>query len=408
MIEASWNRTQCRACGGSLRLVLDLGQTPLANSLSETAQEAQNLPRYPLRMCTCSACMMVQLDVAVPSDVLFSHYVYETPRAASLEQHYERLIDEMWRWLGADAPPRSIFEMGSNNGEFLKALGRRSDSGYLLGIEPAKNIADAANAEGIETLVGFFSKKTVPDILEKRGQCDVFVARHCMAHLDDLRGTLEAVRDVLSERGVAVIENAYLVDTLNGTQFDQIYHEHMSYFALRPMEQLFARAGLHLRHAMRSPIHGGTIVMFASKRGGQGTAELGQLLEAEKGFERDLDAFAFRTRTCIAGIREGLRSFAFRTVDSYGATAKGNTLMNVIGPEAAHVRYAVDSTPSKRGKHLPGTGVKVISENEAEELRPDAYLLTAWNYEQEILAKQELYRRQGGRFIVPMPYPRLV
>jgi len=358
---------------------------------------------------------MIQLDVAVPSEILFSHYVYETPRAKSLESHYQALIGEIFdvcRLVGR-GPPERVYEMGSNNGEFLRAL-RGEFGGVTLGIEPAKNIATAANAAGITTLCTFLSKSTVPTILEY-GPCDVLVARHCMAHLDDLRGTLEAVRDLLTNDGLAVIENAYVVDTINGTQFDQIYHEHHSYFALTPMAQLLEAAGLHLRHAMHSPIHGGTIVMFATKKPGIHTDELKRMLSAEHRLVEDLDAFAFRARTCIAGIREGLRSYAFKTIDSYGATAKGNTLMSVLGPDAAHIRYAVDSTPSKHGKFLPGTGVKVVSEEYISSVAadpsrwpPDAYLLTAWNYEREILEKQAAYRAMGGKFIVPLPYPRLV
>jgi novobiocin biosynthesis protein NovU/D-mycarose 3-C-methyltransferase len=293
-------------------------------------------------------------------------------------------------------PGRRVLEMGSNNGAFLEALSPFVAS--VKGIEPSQIKAT------VPTERTFFTKDNAASF----GTHDLFVARHCMAHLDDLRGTLEGVREVLTNEGWAVIENAYLLDTLVGGQFDQVYHEHMSYFALRPMLRLFESVGLHLRHVYHASIHGGSIAMFASKQPGPRTDTLEQMLAAEAGLEGALGAFSFQARACIAGLREGLRTFAYRTVDSYGATAKGNTLLNVLGPDAVEIRYAVDSTPSKQGHFLPGTGIRVISEEQADGLRPDAYLLTAWNYAKEILENQDEYRRAGGHFILPFPYPRLV
>jgi SAM-dependent methyltransferase len=383
----------CRACGGQLRLVLDLGETPLANSFASTTAEALALPRYPLRLCVCTSCMFVQLDVVIPPEVLFKTYAYETPRAKSLEEHYLKLCIEIGQVAGT---PGRVIEMGSNNGAFLEYLQGASE---VLGIEPSQIEASVPTARA------FFTLRTCMDF----GKCDLFVARHCMAHLDDLRGTLEGIYSVLNDDGWAVIENAYLMDTLQGAQFDQLYHEHHSYFALTPMAKLFESVGLHLRHVLHAPIHGGSIAMFVSKQPGPQSYRLKEMLYDEDTFMRSrIDDFAFRTKTIIAGLREGLRAFAFKTVDTYGATAKGNTLLNVLGPDALHIRYAVDSTPSKIGKYLPGVGVPVVGEDADEfDDAPDAYLLTAWNYADEIMAKQKAFRDAGGRFILPFPYPRL-
>lgn len=405
----TYHRTKCRACDGPLRLVLDLGHSPLANSLSATPEEARALPWYPLRMCYCTSCWMVQLDVAIPSEELFSHYVYETPAAASLHLHYEHLIETIAsvyeRVSGSDVGPKRCVEMGSNNGEFLVAMRNRWDI-PLLGIEPARNIVDIASKRGVPTVCEFFGLDTVDELISTFGTTDLFVARHCMAHLDDLRGTLCAIAKILDEDGVAVIENAYVMNTLRGGQFDQIYHEHHSYFAVRPMKRLLEECGLHLRYAATSPIHGGTVVLFASKKPGDTVHDsVARALLDEGMMPRELEAFAFRAKTCIAGLQRGLTGLG--TIDSYGATAKGNTLMNVLTGAKSLVRYAVDSTPSKQGLFLPGTGIEVISEERAREERPDAYLLTAWNYAEEIAAKNREFTDRGGKFVVPLPFPRL-
>lgn len=375
----------CRACNGTLRLVLDLGETPLANSFAPTEAEAKALKRYPLRLCVCASCEFVQLDVAIPGEVLFKDYAYETPRTGSLTKHYAKLLEEISRTMPR---PLRIVEMGSNNGAFLEAAFQRLwGPEVVLGIEPSQIAAS------VPTRRDFFTK----DNAHTFGKCDLFVARHCMAHLDDLRGTLEGVHSVLNDEGWAVIENAYFLDTVNGVQFDQLYHEHHSYFTLRPMKALFESVGLHLRHVYHADIHGGSIAMFVSKRPGPESAVLERMLAEE---EYDIDTFAFNARVTIAGLREAMRCFN-GVVDSYGATAKGSTLLNVLG--TPKLRYAVDSTPTKQGKYLPGVGVKVISEVEAAKDRPDAYLLTAWNYAEEIMEKTP-----ESKFIIPFPCPRLV
>lgn len=395
----------CRACSGALNYVFDLGQVPLANTYSETRAEAINLPRYPLRLCQCRRCGFLQLDVVIDSATLFSHYAYETPRGSpSLTHHYDQLVEAIATI--HDAPPKRILEMGSNNGAFLELYASTCE---VLGIDPAENVASS-----VRVARQFFTKETAIQF----GKCDVFVARHCMAHIDDLKGTFEAIRAVLKPDGIAVIENAYALDTLIGAQFDQLYHEHHSYFLLRPFFDLAEKVGLNLFHAFRSPIHGGSIVMFFAHRGAgyHATDALVKLVEGEEIVEGALKMFPARATMAIEGLRAGLRSLAYSTVDTYGATAKGNTLLNVLGADALHIRYAVDSTPSKWNKFLPGTGIKVISEASAIPLndegfpypRPDAYLLTAWNYADEIMEKQRAFRDAGGVFILPFPFPRIV
>lgn len=402
--------TQCRACSGPIRQVVSLGHTPLANSLMATRGEAMSLPKFPLNLCVCEQCSFVQLDVAIDSKVLFEHYVYVTPNATSLQSHYDSLIAALHAYPFKKKPlsEMNTVEMGSNNGAFLRVL--RPHVKRVVGIEPAKNIAAMATADGIPTIPEFFMEEAVPDLLDKTGPVDLFVARHCMAHLDDLRGTLRAIAAMLSDDGIVVIENAYLKSTLDGGQFDQLYHEHMSYFALQSLSRLMRSCGLQVQHAHIAPVHGGSIVVIASKAGGPVSREHDNVWNDEEWLSDDLQQFAFMTRATVGGLRAALDGFIGdgATIYTYGATAKGNTLLNATGLTWREVKYAVDSTPLKHGRFLPGSGIQVVSEDIVSDRAPTAFLLTAWNYAEEILAKQESYRKAGGRFILPLPTPRLM
>lgn len=402
--------TRCRACQGPISQVMSLGHSPLANSLTASRDEAMSLPRYPLNLCVCAVCGFVQLDIAIESRVLFEHYVYVTPHARSLGAHYEALISVLDGFVHKAKPltEMRVVEMGSNNGAFLRAI--RPSVRSVVGIEPAKNIAEQANRDGIPTIPEFFTEDSVQELREKIGPVDMFVARHCMAHLDDLPGTLRAISEILSDDGIAVIENAYLRSTLNGTQFDQIYHEHMSYFALRSLSRLMRACGLYVQHAHVAGVHGGSIVVIASKKGGPVTAEHDNVWNEEDLLDEELHQFAFRTHAALGGLRESVRHLLSQgfEIHTYGATAKGNTLLNAIGLSADDIPYAVDSTPLKQGKYLPGSGVLVMSEQSATQVQPNIYLLTAWNYAEEIMGKQWAFREAGGRFLVPLPFPRLI
>lgn len=402
--------TKCRACGGPIRQAVSIGHSPLANSLTTTESEARSLPQFPLNLCECTVCSFVQLDVAIESRVLFEHYVYVTPAAKSLDSHYDALMQTLSAYphKRKRLDEMRVVEMGSNNGAFLRVV--RPHVQHVVGIEPAKNIAQQANADGIPTVPEFFTEEAVDDLREKVGRCDLFIARHCMAHLDDLPGTLRAIARLLDDDGIVLIENAYLRSTLVGTQFDQIYHEHMSYFALRSLSRLMRACGLFVQHAHIAGVHGGSIVVIASKSGGPLTREYDNVWNEEEFLHDELHQFAFRTHAAIGGLRESLRHLirSGKRVHTYGATAKGNTLLNAVGISSDDVPLAVDSTLLKQGKYLPGSAVRVISEEDASRQRPDIYLLTAWNYAEEIIEKQAEFRSGGGRFLVPLPFPKMI
>jgi novobiocin biosynthesis protein NovU/D-mycarose 3-C-methyltransferase len=399
---------RCRICDGSLDLVLDLGSTPLANALTSTQAEALALPRHPLMLCACTDCGLVQLGVAMTSESLFSTYLYLTPRSTLLEAHYRHVLGTLEGFPGVLGPGRRAVEMGSNTGDFLAAL--QPHVGTVLGVEPASNVAALARDRfGIPTRADFFVPSVAGDIATTEGPADLIAARHCFAHIDNIHDVVEGVSRLLAPEGIFYIENAWLLDTLVGVQFDQVYHEHMSYLHVAPLQRLLEAHGLRVVHVDHRPVHGGSILVYAARQG------------SGHRVQPSVDHFLLRERELLAGgallnfadrsvaLRDAIRAAVLRrvergeVVDTYGATAKGNTLLNYCGLDHTVLRRSYDGTAIKQGRFLPGSGLPVVAEETLAVDPPAACLLTAWNFADEIVARQQAWLQAGGRFIVPVP-----
>lgn len=409
-MNPAWLRPNCRICGSEVRSVLNLGETPLANELLGTKEELVTQHRYPLDFCFCDACKLGQLSVAVPGDILYSRYLYETPKSSSLETHYER-VRQILESFGALGPKSVVMEMGSNNGALLKFL--KPHAGEVLGIEPAENVAMMAERDGIKTVVKFFGLPVADDVVRYAGRADVFIARHCLAHVDNLREIVQAAARVLDEDGILYIENAYLLDTLQGVEWDQIYHEHHSYLSVTALEKLFLGCGLRIVRVDRSEVHGGSFMVFARPIPRAHFAVQPSVNKALT-YERSLfsngviDRFREAAGKSQGILRDTLSKLLAKgsTICALGATAKGNTLFNVCGITSVEIPYCFDSTLMKQGRYLPGSGILVVSED--LEARENVLLLTAWNYEVELRKKYARFLERGGQFLVPIPMARMV
>lgn len=390
----------CRICGLPTRPVLDLGEMPPANWLTETRAVA--LEQFPLLLETCD-CGNFQLRHCVDADVLYRRYNYFTPQSSSLDEHYRVLLQRL-REGGYVAADTSALEIGSNVGRFLEVL--RPHVRSIVGVDPAQNVAEAATAAGVPTFPEFFNAEFARDFRRRQGEVDLVVARHCMAHNCDPYEMLDGIVEVLAPDGTLVIENAYAIATLERNEFDQVYHEHMFYFTVLALQALLERRGMTLREVMRSDVHGGSIVCFA-KRGGETTSDIRSVLDGER---RVLDGgLAERFATSTAKIRRDLHATIVKlvargeSVYAYGASAKGATLMNACGLTYRDIPYCADSTPGKVGRFMPKCAVEIVTEEWAFANPPNAFLLTAWNYRDELIAKVRSAGLPGVRFIVPIP-----
>jgi len=326
--------TRCRSCGSSdLHLILSLGQTPLANSLLTAEQLQQSEPSFPLDLVFCGNCTLVQITETVPPEQLFSNYLYFSSFSDTMLQHSEaianRLIND--RHLNANS---LVVEIASNDGYLLQNYVKAGIP--ILGIEPASNIAKVANEKGIKTIAEFFGQTLAERLKAEGTQADIIHGNNVLAHVAELNGVVGGIGLLLKDEGVAVIEAPYVKDLIDHCEFDTIYHEHLCYFSLTALVNLFRQHGMSIIDVERLPIHGGSLRIFASKTG-EVSARAKGLLEEEKSWGVDrLDfyaKFAEKVEQLRANLRATLDTFKQQNkrIAVYGASAKGSTLLNYFG-----------------------------------------------------------------------------
>jgi novobiocin biosynthesis protein NovU/D-mycarose 3-C-methyltransferase len=388
-------------------MVLDLGSQPLANSFIAPAALDAPEPRYPLELCRCSACGHVQLSLTVPPEVMFRDYLYVSGTSDTIPVHFAAYANDVAeRFVPDDG---LVVEIGSNDGTLLRAFDRSKVR--VLGVEPARNIATMANAAGIPTIDEFFGEPIANRIRSDHGQAAAIIGNNVVAHIDDLHALFRGVTALLAPGGVFVAEFPYLVDLLERRAYDTIYHEHLSYFSVASVLDLAGRFGMRVMDALRVSVHGGSIRVFMSTRGTPSPA-VGSLLAAERSmrlaegdplgaFVADVHTQRDDLRALLAGIRN------VRPIAGYGAPAKGNTLLNFCGIDTSLVEFIVDRSPLKQGLLTPGTHIPVQAPDRLIASGIKDTLLLAWNFADEILRQQQVYRSNGGRFVIPIPTPRV-
>lgn len=379
---------------------------PLANALLSEEQLGQPEPTYPLELAFCPGCTLVQITETVPPEILFRDYAYFSSFSDTMLAHARglvaRLIQE--RGLSGDS---LVVEAASNDGYLLQFY--RQAGVRVLGIEPARNIADAAVQRGIPTRCEFFGLELAQSLAAQDRRADVIHAHNVLAHVADLNGFVAGMRTLLKRGGVAVIEAPYLKDMLDGVEFDTIYHEHLCYFSLTALDQLFRRQGLRIVDVERLPIHGGSLRLTAAPAGAaEPSLAVQRLLEEESGWVRNEEfyrGFGQRVEKLRGELLALLRQLKAQNkrIAVYGASAKGGTLLNYFGIGRETIDYVVDRSTVKQGRYTPGTRLKICDPARLLEELPDYTLLLTWNFADEILAQQAAYRQRGGRFIIPIP-----
>jgi SAM-dependent methyltransferase len=410
--EAVMQRNRsCRACKGEeLTKILDLGRTALANAFLAKEQFPHERS-FPLQVYFCNRCSLVQLIDVVAPEILFSHYAYFTSASSkTLPAHFMTLAQD----LAGDPGNRFVVEIGSNDGVLLRALKEYGID--ALGVEPAANVAQVANAQGVETLNDFFTEALSRQIVKAKGRADVVIANNVVAHINDLEDLIRGVGALLKDTGRFIFEVHHVADLIANKGFDQIYHEHLSYFSLTVLCKLFQRFDMNVFDVKIVPIHGQCLRVYVGRRQmfPESSRSVQELLKEEESRKLpDLGTylhFGSEVESIKRSLLDLLRELKSenKRIIGYGAPAKGTTLLNYcgIGPET--VDYVIDTTPSKQNLFTPGTHIPVYPPEKLKQDRMDYLLLLAWNYADEILKKEMQLREQGVRFIVPIPAPRIV
>ncbi len=398
---------RCRICGGAdFHPILSLGHTPLANALLSEGDLTLDEPAFPLDLVVCRTCTLVQITLSVPPERLFSHYVYFSSFSDAWVAHAKRIADHLVATRGLTAQSL-VVEVASNDGYLLQHY--QAAGVPVLGIEPAQNIAAVAEQRGIPSIVRFFGRELASELRGQGRTADVIHANNVLAHVPDLTGVVAGFATLLAPRGVVVVEAPYVRDMIDHGEFDTIYHEHLCYFSLTALVRLCADQGLTIVDVERLPTHGGSLRVCAEHAGATVSPTVGALLHEERewGVDRpsrydQFAADAARIREDLVRTVRDLRATGAR-VAAYGAAAKGNTLLNFCGLTADDLEFVADRSTHKHGKYTPGAHLPILPAEALVDRQPDATLLLAWNFADEILAQQAAYRQRGGRFIVPVP-----
>jgi 2-polyprenyl-3-methyl-5-hydroxy-6-metoxy-1,4-benzoquinol methylase len=406
---------QCRFCDALLsQTFADLGMSPLANSYVTPEKADAMEPFFPLHAFVCTNCWLVQLQMYQSGEDIFSDYAYFSSFSDSWLAHAKAYTDKMRARFTMNSSSQ-VIEIASNDGYLLQYF---KEAGIpVLGVEPAKNVAEAAVSKGIPSIVKFFGETTARWLVGKGIRADLLLGNNVLAHVPELNDFVKGMKILLKPSGVITMEFPHLQRLVDECQFDTIYHEHFSYFSFITVEKVFASHGLTLFDVEELPTHGGSLRIYG-RHAEDGSKPVSEAVTTLRSREKQLgytginlyDSFATKVMATKRDILEFLigAKRTGKTIVGYGAPAKGNTLLNYCGIRTDMISYTVDRSPHKQGHNLPGTRIPIYGLDIIRQTKPDYVVILPWNLKDEIINQMSHIREWGGKFVVFIPKVQVI
>lgn len=408
MTENYIHKNNCRVCAKKdLVKILDLGEMPLANDFLKEGDLFKTELKFPLTIYFCKNCYLLQLLDVVNPEILFKHYYYQTSTSRPLADHFielgNGLVDRF-----IEKKDDLFIDIGGNDAVLL---GNIKDKCRVLNIEPAENIAKISKGKGVETVCEFFSEALAEKIRKNYGQAKVVTASNVIAQNDDLDGFFKGIEILIGDKGVFVFEAHWVANLLGLSEiggFDQIYHEHLSYFSFLAIEKLIKKFNLKIFDVKIIPIHGQSLQVYIS-RNREPLESVEDFLRKEKELGLDKLETYLKFAENVDTNRRELTNLLFKIkkenkkVVGYGAPGKGTTLLNYFQIDGKILDFIIDDSLLKQGTYIPGVRIPILAREKLEKYKPDYLLLLAWNYADSILKKEQELKNKGIKFIIPVP-----
>lgn len=393
--------------------VLDLGFQPHSDLFLRPEQLNDPLSLYPLRLVSCPDCGLLQIDFLVDPRILYQkEYLYEASITATGRKHYNDMAKSIINKFSIKNDSLAI-DLGSNVGVLLE--GYKDNGLRVLGVDPAPIVAQKAIDRGIDTIIDFFDQRVAQKILETRGKAKIISGTNVFAHIHDLDSAVEGMKILLEEDGVIVIEAPYAVDFIEHLEYDTIYHQHVGYLSVKPMREYFQKFGLELFDLDYSKIHGGSLRYYI---GHKGVRSINKIVEEYLNKE---ESFGLYDPNSLALFRERVEKQRMDLLDllirlkkegkkiiGISAPAKGNTLLNYCDIDTKYLDFLTEKSLLKIGRYSPATSIPIYGDDKVATEKPDYALILAWNFAEEIMKNMSTFKESGGKFIIPIPYPKIV
>ncbi len=408
---------KCRFCGSkNLVKILDLGLMPLAGAFMKK-KEIEEEKYYPLGLCFCCNCTLIQVKNVVSADTLFKeNYFFYSSAIGTLVEHFKEYAKDIYeRFLNKIISP-SVLEIGCNDGVLIDPLSQYGVK--CIGVDPATNVVNTIKNKNLHIVNDYFSEKLASDIVKQFGQVNAVLSSFSMAHIDDMNDIMKGIQIILKDDGILVFEIYYLGTLIKELQYDMIYHEHINYYSLISLTKFLQKYNFKIFDVRMTPgVRAGSARFYACNKNNniEKTSSIKKMQDEELLNEYDrLDTFKNYakkiqdTKNELIALLKEIKKDGKKII-GYGASGRGTIIMNYCGIDHRYIDYVIDDAPAKHGHYTPGTHLKIYPWNiNFDDTMPEYILLFAWSFADEIVKKRKEFMENGGKFIVPLPEVKLL